>query len=538
MKGKTHLLFAFILLLPLILTPHQTNAATTEAPFWHQPIHYVALGDSLAFGIDSNGNPGKGYADYLAESLSQNNSLVSANKGFSVPGYKATDVLRDLRTDVTKQVIGVGLDVKEAELQNSISTANLITISAGANDVLPYFKLDPKTGLPAPNMEQLMAAIKQVGATYHQILAKIYELNPDVQVYVMGYYNPYPHLDSTIQPQINQLVDGLNESIQAGMKGTSAKFIPTSAHIAKNAKTYLPNPASIHLNEEGYKVIANLFSEQLSIHYPWIPQDTLMVEAMEGTVYLTWNPVATDNAATYSILMNEEQIAEVPGDVLSYPITHLEPGTYTFSIIAANEAGQTSSLNPLSIIHIDRTEDLATFSDINNHWAKDFIQRAHTKGLVNGYADGTFRPDGQLTRAQAAVIFVRALDLSPTKPTPFTDLKNYADVTKANIAAAYEHGLVKGTNSEFRPNEPVTRAQFALMVKRAYEQATGQPYKAAGPVPFSDIAVYHQEAQTAMTMLAELGIANGNSGRFMPGDSTTRAHAAKILVNALNILEK
>ena len=52
----------------------------------------------------------------------------------------------------------------------------------------------------------------------------------------------------------------------------------------------------------------------------------------------------------------------------------------------------------------------ADFSDIASHWAKDEISAASNNGWINGYTDGTFRPNNKITRAEVAMIFYRLLE--------------------------------------------------------------------------------------------------------------------------------
>ena len=75
-----------------------------------------------------------------------------------------------------------------------------------------------------------------------------------------------------------------------------------------------------------------------------------------------------------------------------------------------------------------------------------YIEQAATMGVVDGYQDGTFRPNHQLTRAQAASIIVQTLGLTTDEVAPFEDIANYTDKTKADINAAYHFGLAKGKN--------------------------------------------------------------------------------------------
>lgn len=468
---KFKLIFALALILQLVAFPLQSLAAETDTSV--APINYLALGDSLAFGISSDGLPSKGYPDFLAQSLQEKNGLKSSNKGFSFPGYTATNVLNDMKENVAKPIIGIGHEEKSAELHKSIAEADLITISVGANDVLSYFKVDPTTGLPEVDFLGLVAAIQQVGVNYNMILKSIYAINPDVQVYVMGYYNPFPHLAPELQPQLAQMLVGMNGAIEAGMTGTSAVFVPTADAIATDFLAHLPNPQNIHLSEVGYKVVAAQFDKLIKENFKWIVEDAPTLE------------------------IPETPVPEVP----------------------TPETPQPEIPTP------------AIFTDIENHWAKGFIEKAVEAGMVSGYPDGTFKPEKELTRAQAASIIVRSLGLKADKAAPFKDISHYDDATQAEIAAAYQFGIVKGNNGQFNPNEPVTRAQLALMVKRAYEVVKQEPYIAKELAPYTDIANYDAETKNAIAMLHAFGIVDGMDGKFMPGNPTTRGQAAKIFVN-------
>ncbi|SDM38696.1 Lysophospholipase L1 [Psychrobacillus sp. OK028] len=538
---KLKLLFVLVLFLQLVAMPSYTFAAEadTEAPTWVKPLNYLALGDSLAVGVTPENQLGKGYTDLIAESLKSQQVLQSFNKGFTFPGYKTSDILKDLQDNVTKPVFGTGIEENNAELHKSITAANLITISAGANDVLAYFKVDATTGAPVVDLAKITSSIQQVGVNYSQILKAIYAINPNVQVYIMGYYNPFPQVDVIYQPQIAQLLTGLNGSIQASMKGTNATFIATHEKIAENYTAHLPNPKNIHLSEAGYKVVADLFNQKLVNDYPWVSKETLTVQlANKTTAKLNWNPASDNTAVTGYIIYNgKEKVAELEGHILNFDVKNLQENkSYTFSVAARDAAGNISALNPSATITTGATP--ALFSDIKGHPAKDYIMQAAKLGVVNGYTDGTFKPNDKITRKQAASIIVNTLGLKAGKAAPYTDIKNYSSDIQTQIAAAHEAGIVKGSNGKFRPNDYITRAQLALMLKRSYEYVNGKPYVSAKPAPFSDIAHFDDETKTAISMLSSFQIVDGAGGKFLPNDSTTRAHAAKIFVNFSTVVTK
>ncbi|HAU35537.1 MAG TPA: N-acetylmuramoyl-L-alanine amidase, partial [Lysinibacillus sp.] len=184
------------------------------------------------------------------------------------------------------------------------------------------------------------------------------------------------------------------------------------------------------------------------------------------------------------------------------------------------------------------TGETIRFTDTANHWAKDYIQQAAEAGMMNGYPDGTFKPNQNVTRAQVASILVRSLGITTQEKAPFTDIANYDAKTQSEIAAAYAHGIIKGADGEFNPAKPVTLAELALMIERAYEQQFKQPYIVQGSSPFTDIASYNAETKHAITMLFELGIVSGNGQKYSPAASTTRGQAAKMMVNLNQLFSK
>lgn len=172
------------------------------------------------------------------------------------------------------------------------------------------------------------------------------------------------------------------------------------------------------------------------------------------------------------------------------------------------------------------------FTDISNHWAKEYILRGSSLGIISGHYDKTFKPDENVTRLQATALIVRALGLKSDEVAPFDDLSGYGEKAQAEIGAAYHYGITKGYGKQFKPDQNVTRSQLAQMLYRAYEQKTGEKYEPSERAPFPDYGSVSLEAIDAISMLYELEIAVGASnGHFYPNESTTRGQTAKMLVN-------
>ena len=109
------------------------------------------------------------------------------------------------------------------------------------------------------------------------------------------------------------------------------------------------------------------------------------------------------------------------------------------------------------------------FKDVKDgYWSTQYINSLYAAKLINGYEDGTFKPEGNITRAEFAKLVVQAygLDLS-SAATPFKDVKagNWAT---PYIQTAYANGLVNGvTTTTFQPNAPIKRGDLALLLYRA-----------------------------------------------------------------------
>jgi spore germination protein YaaH len=109
----------------------------------------------------------------------------------------------------------------------------------------------------------------------------------------------------------------------------------------------------------------------------------------------------------------------------------------------------------------------AFYRDVaSGFWAEDVIMEMADKGWMTGISSTSFVPQGALTRAQSATIFVRALALATaTAPSPFVDTQSHW--AKDAIATAYQAGLLQGVDAtHFKPDEPMTRAQMAAIMSR------------------------------------------------------------------------
>src|SRR5690606_34430304 len=101
------------------------------------------------------------------------------------------------------------------------------------------------------------------------------------------------------------------------------------------------------------------------------------------------------------------------------------------------------------------------FADIVGHWAREGIVEAARLGLANGYDDGTFRPEKPVTRAEFVTLLARAAGFaeSSDSPLPFADRDIIPLWSRDSVAGALERGIVKGyDDGAFHGERSITRA--------------------------------------------------------------------------------
>lgn len=171
---------------------------------------------------------------------------------------------------------------------------------------------------------------------------------------------------------------------------------------------------------------------------------------------------------------------------------------------------------------------VAAFADASAAaWYHDGLHYCLDNGLMNGYSATAFGPNDSLTRAQVVTVLWRiAGSPAVTGTADFSDVAADAWYAAA-VRWAAEHSIVLGyADGSFRPNDSITREQFAALLYRyAAGDATGD---AAALDGYSDAASVSSWAREAIQWACQAGILNGADGKLMPQGSATRAQSAAI----------
>ncbi len=174
------------------------------------------------------------------------------------------------------------------------------------------------------------------------------------------------------------------------------------------------------------------------------------------------------------------------------------------------------------------------FSDMQWHWAKDAVARAVSLGIVKGNADGTFRPDETLTRAEWTVMVARALQLKETRYLGVFGDVSAADWYAGFVQAALDAGLIAEDKS-FRPNEPITREEMSkLAASAAVRLGTGKEIPEEFTLFYRDADAIGAWARESVRIVTYQEIMTGtDDGLFAPMRYATRAEAAAVMSRML-----
>jgi len=197
--------------------------------------------------------------------------------------------------------------------------------------------------------------------------------------------------------------------------------------------------------------------------------------------------------------------------------------------------------NPIFIQKVaSLTPKSGAFDDIANHWAKNEIELMAGLGVAEG-TNNKFNPDNPVKRAEFVTFLVRSLGLkASTAEISFTDVNPDAWYYDA-VKTAYANGLVTGSDGLFRPNDPITRQEIAVMLSRALANE-GEEVKIDDTEKvlnsFADGAAVSSWAESAVASMVEAEIIGGKGDSLLPADNASRAEAIAMLKRLLTYLNR
>jgi hypothetical protein len=221
----------------------------------------------------------------------------------------------------------------------------------------------------------------------------------------------------------------------------------------------------------------------------------------------------------------------------SYELTGLSPGTtYYFRAYSLDNNGQIVYGDILSFTTDDTAkpnppnpEEMQVFSDVPAaYWAYANINNLYRRGCLSGY-NGNFRPDADITRAEFITMLVKALNLTADNNSQsFDDISSHWAKDNIYIAAALDI-TVGYSGNKFKPDDPITREEMAVMAVKAAKLA-----ESSGETTFSDNNQISSWAKGSVLTAVNNGIIKGYpNNTFCPRNTATRAEAVSIIINII-----
>lgn len=269
--------------------------------------------------------------------------------------------------------------------------------------------------------------------------------------------------------------------------------------------------------------------------------DNLMTFCLPGKGFLhTWSGSGSNQMATEQAfygLIAAQRLREGKnslyrmGDALSIPDAVAGPAK------GEGLPEKNPDVSSQSIVDPDKT-----FPDIsgeNAHEALPAIEALARRGIIAGKGDGTFDPDGSMTRAEFAAMIVRALGLTAAATEDFSDV-SLGDWYAPYVGTASSYGIVSGDGGgAFRPMGTISRQEAAVMVANAAELCGLETALDDGTIrdvlaQFPDYVTTASWSRMSLAFCYGEDIFSQEDLNIRPAEPITRAEIAQMIFNLLS----
>lgn len=262
--------------------------------------------------------------------------------------------------------------------------------------------------------------------------------------------------------------------------------------------------------------------------------------AVSGGVFATGNSENADNTYIIRFVTNwgsfikDSKVA--PGGFLSIPdepgrIGYVFGGWYKDQELTFPYDFNTPVTSSFTLYAKWIEEGKTLYTDVKkNDWFFETVEYVSKNGFMNGISETEFAPNKTLTRAMFVTVLYRMENSPETSNTVFTDVEKGSWYEKA-VAWALENGIVNGiSETEFAPDDAVTREQMAAIIYR-YAKFKNYDVSVNAEISYTDKTGISDYAASAVAWAYERNIMSGNDdGSFAPADNATRAQSAAVFM--------
>ncbi|WP_162463211.1 cadherin-like beta sandwich domain-containing protein [Paenibacillus psychroresistens] len=259
-------------------------------------------------------------------------------------------------------------------------------------------------------------------------------------------------------------------------------------------------------------------------------------ETTAKKVYLNAKTLYTDARISLlgNKLQDGVTLELLPGDnIIELQVTHPSGPSRNYSITIQYLTAGTLPVQPSG--DNESAMPTVALNDITGYWAETEIRKAMAEGWVAGYPDGSFHPEREVTRAEFVQLMARSLGWKEPEALNMPDYADIDDIgqwARPAISMAVQQGIINGyEDGSFRPDSPLTRAEMTILIIRTL----GLPVETDQSTSFVDNSSIPAWALPYIVEATKLGIVKGlENNRFEPNGTATRAEAVVILTRLLN----
>lgn len=179
------------------------------------------------------------------------------------------------------------------------------------------------------------------------------------------------------------------------------------------------------------------------------------------------------------------------------------------------------------------------FTDVKEtDWYYNTLVSIVEKGIIDGYPDGTFKPQNNITKAEFTKVIIAALEIEIVEGNSFVDANEHW--AKNIINTAVENQIIDRLEygDNFNPDKNITRVEMAKMIVRALKLDDEAKKKQGEITSFLDDLAITNADKGYVVIAAENEVIKGYQDRtFKPDGEATRAEAAQMLVNMLKVID-
>ncbi len=378
-----------------------------------------------------------------------------------------------------------------------------------------------------------------VNGTAPMVLAKDYTVSSSDQV--IWYYSKSMSQSAPTWAQLSSGTNAtsINAAVVTSTSGNAAVNPATGGRVALGSEAEVTIPAGALTGTNAVTVAV----QKLSSPPPAPSGFNLLGEVFEFTVdnqtdykfnqpvtlSFNFDPKSLTSGQTPTVYYFDEKTSQwvslggtVTGSTISVKVDHFTK----FAILS-------KTVVTTAVPHPEKT-----FVDVPGvFWASVVIKDLSGRGYINGYPDGSFKPDNKISRAEFVAIINKMLKLSSYQPVQ-ADFKDVcpADWYYQAVENGVHAGIVKGYGQEFLPNQEISREELATILVNALDKKDQVQTNMQEKSSFTDDASISNWARGYVIAAAQQGLIKGYPDqRFNPQGKASRAEACSMIIHYLNL---